>query len=200
MRIAVAALACLALAALSGCAPPETIGDYFLYRQQDLIDIAHVDVSLFSYGASVFMAPLIAGCSVETDWSGDGPANAFQLGIGGWRLIERRGVVAGTIIPPLYPLFAWSRGRPDMKDLKVHDTTHAPEPAPGTLGAHVGLFLGITVQVGGGELIDFLCGLFCLDPFGDDFYFVRNQNNEWSALWRDARLDVFCVLREPGAL
>ena len=177
MRLGITVLIFAAALAVSGCVTPETLGDYFHYRRQDLIDVAHVDFSLFSYGASIFMTPLVAGCSVETGWGG-GPADVLEIGLGGWRTIERKGVLFGTVLPPVYPMMAWRRGRPKIHDPDVLDRSQMVGPAPGTLGAHVGLFLGVTVQVSAGELIDLLAGLFCLDPSFDDFHYDPDEDKD----------------------
>ena len=148
----------LALVCAGGCAFPTSIGSYLENRRQDLIDVAHVDVSAVNFGAAVYAGPFLVGIDYVGGLGARGQSSTLQIGLGGPRVVGRRGVAAGLIVPASH----WNGDRAT--------TGERPKRTPSgvSVGASAGALVGAGVEVDVLELIDFALGIACIDVSGDD--------------------------------
>jgi len=142
----------------AGCAVPGSVGGYLHNRRHDLIDLFHVDFTAVSVGAIAYAGPLIVGANYMTGVRPREPSATLQLGLGGPRLLGRKGLATGLLWPYSY----WNDDR--------HLYGERPKRAPSGLsaGAAVGAVPGVAAEVDALELIDFVAGLCCLDLLEDD--------------------------------
>jgi len=150
----------LLLAALSaaGCVVPDSLDGYCEDRRQDLIDVAHIDLSALSAGAVVYAGPLLFGANHITPKDRPGQDTTLQCGLGGPRFVPRQGLAAGFI----WPVAWWNEDR-HIVGLRPKQT-----PSPAAFGVALGAAVGIGVEADAFELVDFLLGLFCIDLAEDD--------------------------------
>ena len=153
---------CLALALLAilaaGCALPNSIGSYLDNRRNDLIDAAHVDFSSLNAGAVAYAGPFLFGFDYLSGLRAGGAASTLQIGLGGPRFLDRKGLAAGILLPAV----RWNEQNAVIGP--------RPKQAPSGMsaGASAGLIVGLGAEVDLLELIDFAVGLVCLDPGNDD--------------------------------
>jgi hypothetical protein len=149
----------LAAACAGGCAAPGSVGGYAEARQQDLIDVAHVDFSIVNAGAVAYAGPFMLGLDYLNDLKApEEPASTLQIGLAGARLKGRQGIAWGIV----WPVRRWNADR------EIVGPRPKRAPSPAAFGASLGLIVGLGVEADAAELVDFLLGLACLDFMGDD--------------------------------
>lgn len=152
--LAVTVLCCT----LFGCALPNSVGGYFENRRQDLIDVVHVDFGAVNVGAVAYAGPLLVGVDYQTGVKSREQSATLQIGLGGPRILGRRGMAAGL----LWPASKWDEDKPFI----------GARPKRGPSGFSGGVSLGVIAGVGAEadvlEVIDFVVGLVCLDVMEDD--------------------------------
>ncbi len=155
----------LTVFSVGGCAPPSSFIGYFENRRQDLIDVAHVDFSAVNVGAVAYAGPLMVGINYMTGVVTREEASSLQLGLGGPRLLGRKGLAYGII----WTSSRWNDERPIIGQ--------RPKRAPSGLsvGATAGAILGVGAEADVLELIDFITGIFCLDPTEDDEFVAARE-------------------------
>ena len=147
-------LLCLTLlvAHTSGCA---TTG-YWADRRQDLTDVAHVDVTMFSVGVAANAGPAIVGLHRTAGSCGDG--GRVKIGLGGVQAVSTCGQYAGVVFPI-------SR----IKEKTRSNGGYGTEAPPwGSVGLDIGLILGLGVRFDVVELADLVLGLGGIDIIDDD--------------------------------
>jgi len=150
----------LILAALcaDGCAVPGSVGGYFVNRRHDLIDVVHVDFGAVNVGAVAYAGPLMLGINYQTGVESREQSSTLQIGLGGPRILGRRGLASGL----LWPASKWDEDKPFIGARPKRG------PSGFSAGASVGAIVGVGAEAGVLELIDFALGLFCLDMMEDD--------------------------------
>ena len=143
---------------LLGCAIPTSVGGYFENRRQDLIDVVHVDFGAVNIGAVVYAGPLLLGADYQTGVKSREQSSTLQIGLGGPRILGRRGMASGL----LWPASKWDEGRPFIGARPKRG------PSGFSAGASVGAVGGVGAEADVIEVIDFVVGLVCLDVMEDD--------------------------------
>jgi len=148
----------LAILCVDGCAVPNSVGGYLENRRQDLIDVLHVDLGAVNVGAVAYAGPFLLGMDYQTGIRSREQSSTLQVGLGGPRILGRRGLASGL----LWPASKWDEDKPLI----------GPRPKRGPSGFSVGLSAGMVGGVGAEadalEAIDFVAGLACLDFAEDD--------------------------------
>jgi hypothetical protein len=150
----------LILAALcaDGCAVPGSVGGYFANRRHDLIDVVHVDFGAVNVGAVAYAGPLMLGIDYQTGVQSREQSSTLQIGLGGPRILGRRGLASGL----LWPASKWDEDKPFIGARPKRG------PSGFSAGASVGAIGGVGAEADVLELIDFVVGLVCLDAMEDD--------------------------------
>jgi|GEM_PF-2766802 len=155
----------LAVLCADGCALPNSVGGYFENRRQDLIDVLHVDFGAVNVGAVAYAGPLMLGMDYQTGVKSREQSSTLQIGLGGPRILGRRGLASGL----LWPASKWDEDKPFI----------GTRPKRGPSGFSAGLSAGAVGGVGAEadvlEAIDFVAGLACLDLTEDDEYLDADE-------------------------
>ncbi|MEK7270447.1 MAG: hypothetical protein AAB215_05825 [Planctomycetota bacterium] len=148
----------------AGCASEGYFGD----RMQDLTDVAHVDVTGLSVGVAANVGPVGLGAFDMLRLSDSLPGGArVKIGLGGVYLARSFGT-PGLYVGLLFPIIH------NLGDTKRDVSDHAGDwygrtyPAWGSVGADVGVGLGLGARVDPIELADFLLGFGLIDLANDD--------------------------------
>jgi len=153
---------------LAGCAVPRSVGGYFENRRQDLIDVVHVDFGALNFGAVVYVAPLMLGMDYQTGLKSREQSSTLQIGLGGPRMLGRRGMASGL----LWPASKWDEDKPFIGARPKRG------PSGFSVGASVGVFGGVGAEADVLELIDFVLGLGCVDMMEDDQYLDDDDGDD----------------------
>ena len=156
VRYLLAAL--FAVLCADGCAVPTSVGGYFENRRQDLIDVAHVDLSAANVGAVAYAGPFMVGIDYMTGLAGREQSTSLQIGLGGPRTLGRRGLAAGL----LFPASHWNG------DKQIIGERPKRSPSGMSVGASAGLLAGVGAEADVLELVDFALGILCVDVIEDD--------------------------------
>ena len=143
---------------LFGCAVPNSVGGYFESRRQDLIDVAHVDFGAVNVGAVAYAGPFLLGVDYQTGVKSREQSATLQIGLGGPRILGRRGMAAGL----LWPASKWN------EDEGMTGKRPKRSPSGFSGGASVGAIGGVGAEADVLEALDFVVGLVCLDVMEDD--------------------------------
>lgn len=148
----------LLLACAAGCAIPSSPLGYLENRRQDLIDVVHVDMGAVNIGAVAYVGPFLAGINYQTGTATRTQSDTIQIGLGGPRVLGRKGLAAGV----LWPASRWN-GQSEI---------FGPRPKRAPSGLAVGLAAGVGAGIGAEadvlEAADFALGLLCIDICEDD--------------------------------
>ena len=148
----------LVCAGVLGCAVPGSFSGYLENRRQDLIDVLHVDFSAVNVGAVAYVGPFLAGINYMTGVETREQSTTLQLGLGGARILGRKGLATGL----LWPSSRWN------EDSQIIGRRPKRAPSGFSVGFSVGAVAGIGAEADALELIDFVLGLFCVDLAEDD--------------------------------
>ncbi len=147
----------------AGCVRPGSFANYIEYRRQDLIDVAHVDLTMMEAGAVLYMGPMLIGCNYRGGKRWKGASTTRQYGLGGTRTVSYKGIAAGVFFATvLGPSLSW---RQEWE----HDRgQNKKAPSYSATGFSIGAYHGLGVELDLFELVDFIAGIFCLDISKDD--------------------------------
>ena len=148
----------LAVPCAGGCAIPTSIDGYVENRRQDLIDVVHVDLSAANVGTVAYAGPFVVGLNYITGLGGRDAPSSLQIGLGGPRMLARRGLAAGLLVPASH----WNGDKP------VTGGRPKRSPSGTSVGASAGLLAGVGAEADILELFDFAFGVVCIDIAGDD--------------------------------
>jgi len=138
-----------------GCSRPSSFGGYLENRRRDLIDVAHVDFSMVNIGAAAYIGPLIIGIDSMTGTKAQEPASSLQIGLGGPRSVEQKGLMVGVVVP---------MSRQEV----LHGQVKKPVPSGFSIGLSAGAVVGIGVEANVLAIGEFVLGLLCIDLAADD--------------------------------
>jgi hypothetical protein len=151
---------------LAGCSwSGEQRQAYAFARLHDLVDVAHVDGTLNSFGALANVGPVMLGYqqallgSPDIGW----PVLRGRLGLLFADLTVEDDKAYGLLVP-------WSRRRVErpFSSGRGGSAYGRKAPAWGSVGFDVGLFIGVGAHVDIVELADFVSGFFGADICKDD--------------------------------
>jgi len=126
--------------------------NYLNNRASDLIEVAHLDMTFYSFGALGNIGPIMLGVYQDS--------GRHMLGAGGVIMSEKRFGGSGII----FPLGYVSNG------LKSKNSYKDFTPPILSLGFDIAFILGIGAHADPVEALDFILGIFTLDLLGDDVY------------------------------
>jgi hypothetical protein len=153
---------------LVGCAVPTSVGGYFENRWQDLIDVVHVDFGAINVGAVAYAGPFLVGMDYQTGLKSREQSATLQIGLGGPRILGRRGMAAGI----LWPASKWD------EEKTLVGSRPKRGPSGFSAGASVGALAGVGAEADVLEALDFIVGLVCLDVMEDDEYLDDDDDDD----------------------
>lgn len=158
------AILIFAVVLASGCTVPHSFYEYFYNRTEDLSEVAFVEASFPSLGFHVHISQVF-GWGTYASLKDPGEPYCFRIGLGGIyrEFTSPSGHELSFIVPILRNLngagHVYQRWIPGYKD-----TWHAP----GSFGLRMAAGIGGGIEFDILEAVDFIAGLFMLDPARDD--------------------------------
>ena len=163
-----AILLCWMLLALAGCTwSGPAASRYIGARLHDLIDVAHVDLTLNSCGLLANAGPIMLGYKAPLSRRFPRGQHAISVGRIGYALVDvtlEQGEAYGFLVP-LSRLRVRRGGAPSGAGGKGYG---GKVPGWGSVGFDVGFFLGVGAHADVVELLDFVTGFFGADISKDD--------------------------------